>query len=265
MKFWISILCGIFLAMPSGFATDDVDYSDEEEVVEYSDDEDFEYVDESDETEESDDVAIEEVSVNLAVRLTCDEMNVRISELGQVADPDDATLSEITKLKADYRRACNRAAGARAAAASAKREILVNVQPVENETVADDVVVEGDVSNKNNDMSRSAAGVMANSKNRRVGSAPRAKNLMQQKSTVQADETKKSEDVKEDKTETVVEPAEPELTLEQELANLDAGLCADGSKPNKFGCCGDEIFKDLGNTVFGCCPKDGGDCFPPMK
>lgn len=55
------------------------------------------------------------------------------------------------------------------------------------------------------------------------------------------------------------------LTPEQAKANLDAGLCADGTKPNRFGCCGDEIFKDLGNTVFACCPKDGGDCFPPLK
>ena len=57
----------------------------------------------------------------------------------------------------------------------------------------------------------------------------------------------------------------PELTLEQELANLDAGLCADGTSPNKFGCCGDEKFKDLGNTIFACCPPEGGDCFPPLK
>ena len=59
---------------------------------------------------------------------------------------------------------------------------------------------------------------------------------------------------------------DPMVALEAELANLDAGLCADGSAPNKFGCCGDEVFKDLGNTVFACCPKDGaGDCFPPLK
>ena len=58
----------------------------------------------------------------------------------------------------------------------------------------------------------------------------------------------------------------PVISPEQELANLDAGLCADGSAPNRFGCCGDEVFKDLGDTVFACCPKDGnGDCFPPLK
>lgn len=76
--------------------------------------------------------------------------------------------------------------------------------------------------------------------------------------------------------ETVVEEVEviaeevesAELTPEQELDNLNAGLCADGTEPNKFGCCGDEIFKDLGDTVFACCPKSGGDdsdCFPPIK
>ncbi len=55
------------------------------------------------------------------------------------------------------------------------------------------------------------------------------------------------------------------ISPEQELANLEAGLCADGSAPNRFGCCGDEVFKDLGDTVFACCPKGGqGDCFPPL-
>lgn len=68
----------------------------------------------------------------------------------------------------------------------------------------------------------------------------------------------------ETETETVI-LAESELTPEQALANLDSGLCADGSEPNKFGCCGDELFKDLGDTIFACCPPDGGDCFPPIN
>lgn len=46
--------------------------------------------------------------------------------------------------------------------------------------------------------------------------------------------------------------------------NLDSGLCPDGTSPNKFGCCGDEKFTDLGNLEFACCPKEG-DCFPPVK
>lgn len=63
------------------------------------------------------------------------------------------------------------------------------------------------------------------------------------------------------------EQAEPVLTTEQEVANLEAGLCADGSKPNRFGCCAGEKFMDLGNLNFACCPEGDAtaDCFPPIK
>jgi hypothetical protein len=83
---------------------------------------------------------------------------------------------------------------------------------------------------------------------------------------VVADEQPVQEEVQLEKVEDVV-AVDPMVALEAELANLDAGLCADGSQPNKFGCCGDEVFKDLGNTVFACCPRDGGngDCLPPLK
>ena len=62
-------------------------------------------------------------------------------------------------------------------------------------------------------------------------------------------------------------PAVATISPEEELANLDAGLCADGSKPNKYGCCKGEVFKDLGDAVFACCPKGGADddCYPPIK
>ena len=72
-------------------------------------------------------------------------------------------------------------------------------------------------------------------------------------------EQPKQEAVKEEVVKEVVveEQTVSELTPEQVQANLDAGLCADGAKPNRFGCCGDEIFKDMGNAVFACCPKSG--------
>lgn len=64
----------------------------------------------------------------------------------------------------------------------------------------------------------------------------------------------------------VLGPAETDEEKYERMAeNLDAGLCPDGSAPNKFGCCGDEKFTDLGNLEFACCPADGGNCFPPLK
>lgn len=66
-----------------------------------------------------------------------------------------------------------------------------------------------------------------------------------------------------------VKPAEPEKTEEEIAAeieaNIEKGLCADGTKPNKYGCCAGEIFKDMGNSQFACCKKDSDECFPPVK
>lgn len=66
-----------------------------------------------------------------------------------------------------------------------------------------------------------------------------------------------------------VTPAQPEKTEEEIAAEIEAniakGLCGDGTRPNKFGCCTGEIFRDLGNATFACCKKDSNECFPPMN
>ena len=71
--------------------------------------------------------------------------------------------------------------------------------------------------------------------------------------------------------------AEPELSPEEIAAieaeaeqqaaeNLAKGLCPDGAKPNRFGCCAGERFKEVGPMQYACCPKEGdGDCFEPLK
>lgn len=41
--------------------------------------------------------------------------------------------------------------------------------------------------------------------------------------------------------------------------------CDDGSVPDINGCCTDEIYTDMGREGFNCCPKNGGECFPPIK
>lgn len=70
----------------------------------------------------------------------------------------------------------------------------------------------------------------------------------------------------ETKTETP-EPVKTQKEIDDErAANLANGLCGDGAKPNKFGCCDGEKFKDLGNLKFACCPKEGdGECHAPIK
>ncbi|MBQ1997240.1 MAG: hypothetical protein II238_02205, partial [Alphaproteobacteria bacterium] len=40
--------------------------------------------------------------------------------------------------------------------------------------------------------------------------------------------------------------------------------CMDGSMPDANGCCAGEIYTDMGEMGFNCCPEGGGDCFPPI-
>lgn len=169
--------------------------------------------------------------VAVGARMTCADINAKISELSAVVEPDTDVIDELTKLKADYRRSCSRAARGRKSSAGA-RVVIEASDNTEPQQKTDEEVVE------------------------------------------EASEEDLTQVPEEDITQPEVEveevvvdagPTEDEI-LAMELANLDAGLCVDGTKPNKFGCCEGELFKDLGNAVFACCPKEGdGECFPPIK
>ena len=193
-------------------------------------------------------MADEEVVTGVADRMTCADIHERISELSSEEEPDDSVLKEIAKLKADYRRSCTKSAGGRRTAAASRviieatddEEYIDDEEPVEDiEEVAEEEVVQ---------------------------EVKKPKKKLKKKPKKQSDEseTQQSDDVDADES---AQETEEDLKaqLEQELANLNSGLCADGAKPNKYGCCGDEIFKDMGNMVFACCPKSGGDCFPPIQ
>ncbi len=41
--------------------------------------------------------------------------------------------------------------------------------------------------------------------------------------------------------------------------------CVDGTRPDANGCCAGEVYTDMGDLGFNCCPQNGGDCFPPIK
>jgi hypothetical protein len=48
--------------------------------------------------------------------------------------------------------------------------------------------------------------------------------------------------------------------------NRGNGLCDDGAKPNQYGCCDGEVFKQVEHLNFACCPKEGdGDCVASRK
>lgn len=86
------------------------------------------------------------------------------------------------------------------------------------------------------------------------------------------------EEVADEEVQVAPEPApEPEPVQEktpEELAaeaaaieeNRAKGLCDDGVKPNRYGCCAGEKFKEVSQMKFACCPREGdGGCVEPRK
>lgn len=55
--------------------------------------------------------------------------------------------------------------------------------------------------------------------------------------------------------------AAPEKPSEPAPATI---TCEDGTVPDTNGCCTGEIYTDMGEQGFNCCPETGGDCFPPI-
>lgn len=45
----------------------------------------------------------------------------------------------------------------------------------------------------------------------------------------------------------------------------DELLCPNGTKPDSHGCCQGEVYTDMGEQGFNCCPPGDGDCFPPIS
>ncbi len=60
----------------------------------------------------------------------------------------------------------------------------------------------------------------------------------------------------------IVNPFQEVEAEEEEAANVIK--CEDGTLPDANGCCTGEIFTDMGEQGFNCCPEAGGDCFPPI-
>jgi len=52
--------------------------------------------------------------------------------------------------------------------------------------------------------------------------------------------------------------------FEEKVSGEHVVKCLDGTMPDKNGCCTDEVYTDMGDLGWNCCPKIGGDCFPPI-
>lgn len=193
----------------------------------------------------------------LVERKTCAEIKAEIANLSAIENPDEETLATLKQLQSQHRSSCViKSAGRRTVVRNYPTSVVVkNVEKI-NVTTSDALKDYLDSKKANCDKLNSEIEKLA-----AQNDESKSNDLASMRGVYDMDCAEKP------KAESA--PAAPEKT-EEELAaefdaNLAAGLCGDGTKPNRFGCCTGETFKDLGNTVFACCPKEGGLCFPPIK
>lgn len=201
---------------------------------------------------DAEEVVVEEESTEtvIADRVDCEEIKVKIAELSAIEEPDEATVAELTDLKAQQRKHCMRRAGAR----SARSATRGRGAPIKNTEVATVPLPETAQAETVEQVEPKTCDVPDEN-----GCCPGEKYV---------DMGDLGFNCCPESGGDCFPPMKTEPTPEEVAKNIEAGLCGDGSKPNKFGCCGDEVFKDLGNTVFACCPKGWEkkeDCFPPIK
>lgn len=190
----------------------------------------------------------------VTARKTCAEIKAEIETLSEIVNPDDETAAQLKQLQTMQRSNC-------VAKSVGRRTVMRNIAAIkqaQNTVVVNSDALSEYLANKksNCDKLNSEIAKMAASDD-----ASQADALASMRGVYDMDCV--------EKTAQNTAPAEPELSVEewaaQYDANLAAGLCGDGTKPNRYGCCTDETFRDMGDARFACCPKTGGDCFPPIK
>ncbi|MBR6598294.1 MAG: hypothetical protein IKK76_02745 [Alphaproteobacteria bacterium] len=189
----------------------------------------------------------EEITTNVSERVTCADIKSELDSL----EINDENQARIDKLKSEYRRFCTPKAAKRRASDTSAIMYAKTAQAKAAPVVIDVEPEKVEVSDENADAEVTTETTAVATV---TDVAPDEKKSDTVTDTANAADTPEPVDTR----------TPEEIQLGKELENLAAGLCADGTKPNKYGCCTDEIFKDLGDLVFACCPKDGGDCYEPI-
>lgn len=197
-------------------------------------------------------VTLPSYSADVVERTDCKELNAQIAQLTGRDDLTEDEETQLSELQSKHRRDCAARAGARTARTIAKKRSPSTDVPADEKTK-----VEQD--KKEEPVAESAPAVAASCTTPDIHGCCPGEDF---------------EDMGDDgkmccKGDMCYPPmkteAEKQAEKEAEIAaNIEKGLCGDGTKPNKFGCCTGQKFKDMMDGTFACCPDDGGECVPPM-
>ncbi len=187
-------------------------------------------------------------AADVGARKSCAEIQAQINSLAALETPDNTQTTELVQLRETYRRDCVKRASGRARSTGMRTPVITDDASAVVETTEN--IDDAAVACTTPDANGCCPGeVYTDMGDQGFNCCPTDGGMCFAPMVVEP-----------------VAPVKTDAEIAEEIAaNIAKGLCADGSKPNKYGCCGAEVFKDLGNTVFACCQPDGGECFPPIK
>ena len=204
--------------------------------------------------------AFAEETQKIVERKTCEQIKFEIATLSAIENPTADQQQELKQLNQQQRSYCSVKTGGRRAIARSVPSVSASEEAPAPKS---DALAEY-IANKRSNCDK------LNSEMEKIASdTSKADMLAEMQGFYDADCAAHKPAAQIAEAAAVVAPAVP-MKTDAEIAaefdaNLAAGLCGDGAKPNKFGCCSGETFKDLGNSVFACCPKTGNECFPPIQ
>ena len=194
-------------------------------------------------------------AADVAPRMSCADIKTQMDTLSARDDLTDDESKQLTDMRTKYRRDCvKRAAGGRGAQTIAAARAPVATDDAKNSDAA--AATPGAPCDTPDEHGCCPGETYTDMGDQGFNCCPSDGGMCFTPMVLKSDEDSQPQDAT---------PAKTDEEIAAEInANIAAGLCADGSKPNKYGCCAGELFRDMGGT-FACCPKTGGDCFPPMN
>ncbi|MCQ2598809.1 MAG: hypothetical protein MJ187_00295 [Alphaproteobacteria bacterium] len=205
---------------------------------------------------------------NVSVRMTCDEINSEIARLRAMDEPSSEESARLTDMQARHRKNCTARAANRAALNRSNHNVIKEKK--DTDSIKTEAVYSPELYARQERVCVLLAEAMnseTDEENKQTLTDNHKKYCIDKQ--VAPEETlklyefllKPNQDNASENVDGNIVESDDDIKAKT-AANLAAGLCEDGVKPNKFGCCDGEKFKDLGNGQFGCCKteSDGEHC-----
>ncbi len=196
------------------------------------------------------------ISADISDRVDCGTIQNRIDALKGIETLDESQSAELAQLQTQYRTNCSKPASGRSSFSATRATSAAAIAAASQaaEPVVESVVVTPkSVLNEYLDYLQDLCTELKSNIDTLSVNGVSKTDLQPLQNQYDADCTN------------IDKSAVVEIDAETAAANKAAGLCPDGSKPNKFGCCEGATFKDMGNLTFACCPDEGGECYQPIN